>query len=242
MNIPIQGRFLNIGHLSSNYPPITITSGSTLITAGSNVGVDSYSNTNQRLYFNSFSYTPQVSEITAELTGYTAGQPFTYIGVINSRYSGFNSNLVSYYSNMDRTAVNWKADCGAVVNNVTRITSSVATASPTFGLRVSPLNRFSWRIYERQPASGYPNNNYLNNTRTYSANTGVNEGYFPNEIVEGGPVMYTNIRVALWPDPQPNDPGLNFGNGNASYGFKFVLDVSDGNNDSSGFWVSSNYF
>jgi len=243
MNIPIQGRFLNIGHLSSNYPSITITgAGSTLITAGSNVGVDSYSNTNQRLYFNSFSYRPQVSEITAELTGYTAGQQFIYTGVTVSKYSGFNSNLISYYSHMDKTAIGWRARCGekAIVQNITTINGNVATAPPTFGLRVSTSNRFSWLIYQRN-VFGTPNN-YLNNTRTYSANTGVNEGYFPNEIVEGGPVMYTNIRVALWPNPQSDGPGLNFGNSDYSYGFKFVLDLTDANNDSTPFYISSNYF
>jgi hypothetical protein len=251
MNIPIQGRFLNISHLSSNYPSITITSGSTSITAGSNIGVDSYSNINQRLYFNSFSYTPQVLTITGQLTGYTAGQPFTYIGVINSGYSGFNSNLVSYYSHMDRTAINWRADCGGVnVNNITRITSNVATASPTFGLSVSAQNRFGWRIYESNVTYGgsSANNNFLNSTFRYLPNTGFNEGYFLNEIVEGGPLMYTNIRLSTsFPPGIPggivfNDPGLNFDNGAANRGFKFVLDVSDTNNDNSGFYISSNYF
>jgi hypothetical protein len=242
MNIPIQGKFLNISHLSFNYPSITITSGSTSITAGSNIGVDSYSNTNQRLYFNSFSYVPQVLTITGQLTGYTAGQPFTYIGVINSGYSGFNSNLVSYYSHMDRTAINWRANCGGVnVNNVTTINGNVATESPSLGLRVSAQNKFGWEIFSSTttvPFIGSASENYLNSAVRYVPNTGRNQGYFLNEIVEGGSLMYTNINLAnAGGNTQADGPSPDL-----QSNFNYVLDVSDSNNNNSGFYISSNYF
>ena len=34
-------------------------------------------------------------------------------------------------------------------------------------------------------------------TKTYSANTQYNQGYFQNEVIEGGPVMYTNLDLAF---------------------------------------------
>jgi hypothetical protein len=137
MNIPIQGRYLNVSHLSSHL-------------SNSNISTDTYSN--QNLYFNSFSYRPQILTITGELTGYTGGQPFTYIGDINSGYSGFSSNLISYYSYMDKTVMTafFQPQCGGFnVANVTTLNTAVATADVTLGLRVSTQNRFSWRIYPR---------------------------------------------------------------------------------------------
>jgi hypothetical protein len=189
MNIPIQGRFLNVSHLSSDL-------------SNSNIATDDYSN--QNLYFNSFSYRPQILTITGELTGYTGGQPFTYIGDINSGYSGFSSNLISYYSYMDNTVTTafFRPQCGGNVANVTTLNTDVATANMTLGLRVSPKNRFSLRIF---PSSTNGGINRLSPNFTYSANTGVNQGYFPNEIVEGGPIMYTNLDLSsqnIYYDPE----------------------------------------
>jgi hypothetical protein len=100
MNIPIQGKFLNVSHLSSNL-------------SNSNISTDTY--TGQKLYFNSFSYRPQIVPIIGEITGYTAGQPVVTIGTIVSEYSGFSSNLISYYSRMDNTVTTAFLDHNVVV-------------------------------------------------------------------------------------------------------------------------------
>jgi hypothetical protein len=186
MNIPIQGKFLNVSHLSSNL-------------SNSNISTDTYSG--QKLYFNSFSYRPQIVPIIGQITGYTAGQPVVTTGTIVSEYSGFSSNLISYYSYMDKTVMGWKANCGGNINNVTTITTNVANTGPTTGvqtgLRVSPQNRFSQRVYTVYIRTffGYANINYINTANPYTTNTGNNQGYFPNEIVEGGPIMYSNLQL-----------------------------------------------
>jgi hypothetical protein len=198
MNIPIQGKFLNISHSSGDYPLTTVNG----ITAGSNVGVDSYtntvSNTNQKLYFNSFSYKPQTVELWGTFTGTSLGLPYTYTAVTSSKYSAFTSNLVSYYSHMDNTSIGWKADCGGVgVNNVSVINNSVAYSNFNYGLKIASNNEFSWRIVTF-PATCYGDSANVNISLinyTYSSNTQYNQGYFPNEIVEGGPVLYTYLYI-----------------------------------------------
>jgi hypothetical protein len=201
MNIPIQGSFKNISHLSGDYPQTTVSG----VTAGSNIGVNSYSNntpvTNQKLYFESFSYYPEVDTILGELTGYTGGQPFVYTGAVNSGYSSFTSNLISYYSSMDNGSFNTYApSCGGVIDNVVgRINPNVAFQTPQ-GLRVSSSNRFSWRIYNDTAfvfvgslIFGPYDVNNLSAGINYLPNTGLNQGYFRQEIIEGGPIMYTNL-------------------------------------------------
>lgn len=196
MNIPIQGGFKNISHKSSNYTPTVING----ISAGSNVSTDTYTNNNQDLFFNSFSYKPQKDEILGELTGYTYGVPFTYTGVIVSKYSGFNTNLISYYSSMDNNSPsNVNVDCGGQTDNVKKqLDNDVINVSTTNGIRVSSSNRFGWRIWD----SG--NNNWLGNDGfnpnfvpiyRYIPNTIYTQGYFENEIIEGGPIMYTNLSL-----------------------------------------------
>jgi hypothetical protein len=204
MNIPIQGGFKNISHKSSNYTPTVING----ISAGSNVSTDTYTNNNQDLFFNSFSYKPQKVEVLGELTGYTYGIPFTYTGVIVSKYSGFNSNLISFYSSMDNNSPsNVIVNCGGQVDNVKQqLDNEVINLNSNFGIQVSNSNRFSWRIVTRffgsfgynwlgsypgvDPSTGLPITIPI---AYYSVNTQYTQGYFKNEIVEGGPIMFTNL-------------------------------------------------
>ena len=182
MNIPIQGSYKNVSHLKANLN-------------NSNVGTDSYSN--QQLYFNSFSYKPQVQQITGSTTGYTQGQPVVNPnGVLVSKYSGFSSNLISYYSSMDSKSFNTFApNCGGSINNTHgNIDNFVARVNISRGLNVSPTNRFSWSIFQRFFGPPYNFNiNRLESSNTYSPNSGNNQGYFPYELIEGGPIMYTNL-------------------------------------------------
>jgi hypothetical protein len=236
MNIPIQGSFLNISHKSTNYPQSIIISGSTTITAGSNVGIDTYNGVNQKLYFNSFSYKPQIQTITGPTTGYTGGQPVvTPNGVLNSGYSAFNSNLISYYSSMDKNSVNFQPQCGGSnVINVTNLnTGNVVTVNPTTGITVNSNNRFSCRIYQTYVNNSSYLSNHLDGSRPYSANTGYNQGYFPNEVIEGGPIMYTNLNIGCWETGEP-PIGVQFYYNYNTRGIK--------SGDVYYFYITSNYF
>ena len=206
MNIPIQGGFKNISHNSSNYPQIVLNG----ISAGSNVSRETYTNNNQDLFFNSFSYKPQKVEILGELTGYTYGVPYKYTGTTSSKYSGFNSNLISFYSSMDNNSPsNVNVDCGGVVSNVKKqLDNDVIVLNSNFGIQVSDSNRFSWRIFTfyntlynklynfiggytiNQP---FPDPDIVVPIKYYSAQTQFNQGYYRNEIIEGGPIMFTNL-------------------------------------------------
>ena len=212
MNIPVQGKFQNISHLSSDL-------------SNSNLGTDTYSN--QKLYFNSFSYKPQNQTILGQLTGYTGGTIYLYTGVTNSGYSSFTSNLISYYSRMDNNTYD-SPICGGIVAGVQNLNDgdTVVSRSSTYGIKVSPNNKFSWRIQQitfpfisnvNFYCEGYRFNflgiysipsvpydilgftfytpSYTFNNYTYQTNTKYNLGYFPNEIIEGGPVMYTNLII-----------------------------------------------
>ena len=241
MNIPIQGGFKNISHLSGDYPQITVNG----ITNGSNVDVETgYSNQSQKLYFNSFSYTPQVNEIVGQFTGTSLGVPYVYDAVISSKYSAFTSNLVSYYSYMDNTAMGWAADCGGInVINKTNIDTNVAN-STNEGLRVSQFNKFSWRIITGNCVSNFAtySMNYLSVNSPYLPTTPFNQGYFRNEIVEGGPIMYTNFTI----DQQDNGPDTtpNINNGALTDKFKYIYNVNGlkDSNDAYWFYITSNYF
>ena len=181
MNIPIQGSYKNISHLSSDL-------------GGGNLNVDVYSG--QKLYFDSFSYKPQTQTVLGQLTGYTGGQPYVYTGPINSGYSGFNSNLISYYSSMDNRSINYGAQCGGNVQNVIPMDTRVISVDISYGLKVSFQNKFSMRVEKRltqSPGQGQDFVNVIDLLYPYSPQTVDNQGYFPNEIIEGGPVMYTNI-------------------------------------------------
>jgi len=214
MNIPIQGKWLNISHLNSDY------------LGGSNLSADLYSG--QQLYFNSFSYQPQIPTIFGDISGYTAGQLEVTYGPINSGYSGFSSNLISYYSAMDNRVKGFLPKCGGQVNNVYNLDDKdVANFNSTLGLNVHTRNRFTWRIRTIQDI------NFLSPNYRYSANTVFNGGYFVNEIVEGGPIMFTNLNLHelnLNRTPPTYKP-----NGKAATIYN-VTDT-DGN-----FYVTSNYY
>jgi len=142
MNIPIQGSFKNISHSSIDL-------------SNSNIGTDTY--TGQKLYFNSFSYKPQINTITGSITGYSAGTSYVYTGVLNSGYSGFNSNLISYYSSLDNRSLNTvSVNCGGNVKNVKQILDNqvVDNTIPTYGIKVSNANRFGWKIHQIGPLDG----------------------------------------------------------------------------------------
>jgi len=179
MNVPIQGKFLNVSHLSSDL-------------GGSNIITDTYSN--QKLYYNSFSYIPQVTPVIGEISGYTGGQLVVTTGIVISQYSGFTSNLISYYSWMDNTVMSssFQPQCGGNVKNIIPLNNNVATSNNSFGLRVSTQNKFSWRIFPSTINGGI---NRLSLQYTYTDGTVFNQGYFPNEIVEGGSIMYTNLSL-----------------------------------------------
>ena len=210
MNIPIQGKFLNVSHLKSHL-------------SNSNLSTDTYSG--QKLYFNSFSYRPQIVPVIGQITGWTGGQPQVTTGIIISQYSGFSSNLISYYSYMDKTVMTafYRPQCGGNVAGVMTLNNSVANAHITQGLRVSTQNRFSWRIYTS--SSSYNTTiNKLDGGTTYIPGTGFNGGYFPNEIIEGGPVMYTNLDLK---DKWEQEPST-----------KYNVSGTDPNN----FSITSNYY
>jgi hypothetical protein len=74
LNIPIQGGLKNVSHSSTNL-------------SNNNTSTDTYSS--QKLYYDSFYYTP------------------------SNQYSGFTSNLINYYSSLDsQTPSNYKPICG----------------------------------------------------------------------------------------------------------------------------------
>jgi hypothetical protein len=197
MNIPIQGSYKNVSHLSANLND-------------SNVYTDSYSN--QKLYFNSFSYKPELTTTFGPISAYTGGTLYVYTGPINSGYSGFNSNLISYYSSMDNNSFgSFTPNCGGSgVGNVHGIIDdSVALQDFSHGLKVSSFNRFSWRILQNYSNYYQVYINSLKSSDVYTSNTGYNQGYFPNEIIEGGPIMYTNLELHhnnLYWEYSPNEP------------------------------------
>jgi hypothetical protein len=130
-------------------------------------------------------------------------------------------------------------NCGGIIGNVQSFNDpgTVVSRDTTYGIKVSPINRFSWRIqqitlpsvpnvsitcegarfnyigtYQYGPfpydifgitfnTASYNFNNY-----TYQTNTIYNLGYFPNEIIEGGPVMYTNLTLTRLFDCEPQPP------------------------------------
>ena len=192
MNIPIQGKFLNISHASSDYPTITVNG----ITEGSNVEVDSYTNTNQKLYFDSFSFTPQQVDVSGMTMQYNESmESVPTLTHLAAGYSAFNSNLVSYYSKLDNRSINYTLQC----SNEGSINPPITTAGktvPNFGFSVIGGSNWFTRNPRMVPGGnfdGYAQANYLliNSGNLYNLN-GNNEGYIPNEIVEGSAIMNLN--------------------------------------------------
>jgi hypothetical protein len=148
LNIPIQGGFKNVSHDKTNL-------------SNNNTSIDSYSN--QKLYYDSFYYTP------------------------SNQFSGFTSNLSSFYSSLDGTtsSLNYKPSCG---NNPPKL--SLLINNNNIGV-LSPQNRFAGEFSGTQDFLGkdYYTFNlwHLNGTTN-----GRNRGYFPNEIVEGGSYLYSS--------------------------------------------------
>ena len=258
MNIPVQGKFLNISHdggeravttpvpawtpLSSastqNYVDGLTWIGGVQPSVGGNVNTET-GYAVQELYFNSFSYSDNQRETWEFVTGYTNGLTASTWTQMTSRFSGFNSNLISYYSNLDNRSLYYAPSCknaqplrgttqtsddaqsnGAYPNTPPLFNG--ANSSP-YGLQIKDDNWFT-RAFTYTPfgmvidyaqgGSGFgPNSNwcfmsemtYDTSNPNYST-TGRNEGYIPNEIVEGASMMYMDIqylRLDLIPATSP---------------------------------------
>ena len=116
-----------------------------------------------QLYFNSFNYKP------------------------SSQFSGFSSNMVSYYSMLDSDNLTFTPSCSNTLN-----LGTYSNSSPN-GLKVKNYNDFTkegivkpYYVYPNNPP--YPPNCYW---LGLTGNTGStqNRGYFENEIIEGGSLM-----------------------------------------------------
>ena len=257
MNIPIQGSFKNISHDSGERASTTplpawtpLLSGGTSnfvlgqtwvggnsVTVGGNVNNENAYAIGQQLYFNSFSYCDNQKEIWEYVTGYTNGLTATTWTQKTSRFSGFNSNLISYYSNLDNRSVtlSYKPTC----NNIQPIkgtpnagddetgpfpqTPPIGSGANTSsqGVKIKMSNGFTL-AWSKTPTYSY----FVNNTNwhwcfnnridgpvpwmtiassgpsRYYSTTGRNEGYIPNEIVEGASMLHMQqfIPTGPWDD------------------------------------------
>ena len=262
MNIPIQGSYKNISHSSGDrsqttpltpWVPLPSTStqnyvvgqtwvGGNSVLAGGNVNNET-GYAGQQLYFNSFSYCDNQKETWGWVTGYTNGLTATTWTQKTSRFSGFNSNLISYYSSLDNRSLNYKPTCNNIQpGNGTTNTgddtplfsqtpplSDGAIADPFHGLCIGWANGFTYS-WSRTPTYHYQlqtcvddgsggnncdacgcwtnsNGDCVNwslpwmtrDVSQYYTTTGKNEGYIPNEIVEGGSMLHMQSII-------PNSP------------------------------------
>jgi hypothetical protein len=253
MNIPIQGSYKNISHNSSDraittptspWTPLSSTStqnyvdgltwvGGNSVPVGGNVNNET-GYAGQQLYFNSFSYCDNQKETWGWVTGYTQGLTATTWTQKTSRFSGFNSNLISYYSSLDNRSLNYKPTCNNIQpgNGTTNTGDDVPLFSQTpplsdgaiadtfHGLCISLANGFTYS-WSRTPTYHYQlqtcvydditgnncdacgcwtdsNGDCVNwslpwmtrDISQYYTTTGKNEGYIPNEIVEGGSMLH----------------------------------------------------
>ena len=147
MNIPVNGKFLNVSHNKNNF------------SGNLNTSQDSYSN--QNLYFNSFYYKP------------------------SNQFSGFTSNLHSYYSSLDKSNTTFRPDG---IN--TRNLNNSVTFNNTYGLSIKSNNEYIW---EPNVLLTLENCDWYSGTTNSVPNK--NRGYFPNEIVEGGSMEWTNVSI-----------------------------------------------
>jgi len=122
-----------------------------------NTSVDSYSN--QNLYFNSFYYTP------------------------SNQFSGFTSDLHSYYSALDNSNTNFKP----TGNNSMKLLSS-SQVNSNYGLGVKSSNKFTVEMFTKFSAYGCFNYKSENNTVV----SGLTRGYFKKEIIEGGSMEWVD--------------------------------------------------
>jgi hypothetical protein len=158
LNIPINGGFKNVSHKSSHL-------------SNSNVNTDTYSS--QKLYHDSFLYQPSLVSYPITTTG----------GTVNvGQYSGFSdSNLISYYSSLDKDSTGYRPDCGFGDTPPTVNTYGYSTSN---GLKVRSNNRFC-KEWDTNNAGITFIDGFINNSTTSTRN----RGYFPNEIVEGSSLM-----------------------------------------------------
>jgi hypothetical protein len=195
MNIPIQKGFKNISHLKTDYPSITING----VPTRDALGADAY--TGNKLYYDSYLFTPQANDVSGNTITYnedmTTGLTWTFL---SAGYSGFESNLISYYSSLDTRSGSFTPGCvnvGATSNP--RVNSfGVANVTNSLGISVSPNNlftrtfNFGGNSYLTGGCGGCGTNGILyrllfNGTQYDLINN--NQGYIPNEIVEGNSIM-----------------------------------------------------
>ena len=196
MNIPIQKGFKNISHSENDYPQTTING----VTTGDALGTDSY--TGNKLYYDSFLFTPQALDVSGLTMTYnedmTTGLTMTQI---SAGYSGFNSNLINYYSSLDKRSGSFTPACTNGITPNPSVSVAANVNNPN-GISVLQSNRFTQTIvydYSSQlyveDGCGYDNGcknggdlYYIRFSVPYDINNN-NQGYIPNEIVEGGSVM-----------------------------------------------------
>ena len=206
MNIPIQKGFKNISHSKTDYPQIPLNG----VTTGDALGIDIY--TGNKLYYDSYSFTPQATNVLGSVTGYSDDMTTiitTDNVLISAGYTGFNSNLISYYSSLDKRSGSFTPGCLNVgtTSNPKVNSSNVANVNNPNGISVSPTNLFT-KTLKVDYSSGYytgdgcrwgnadcnyDNYNlyYLHFDVPYNITTN-NQGYIQNEIVEGGSIMSMN--------------------------------------------------
>jgi len=237
MNIPIQGSYKNISHSSGEratiqptapWSPLSSAStqnyvdgltwvGGNQPTVGGNVNNETLY-TGQQFYFNSFSYCDNQRETWGWVTGYTNGLTASTWTQKTSRFSGFNSNLISYYSNLDNRSLDFKPNCnniqplnGTTVTNDDNPPTEIvpplsfgAASNNIFGIGISYnngfTNQYGYKYLQQWIPFNYPNCPYttgsyfpfMNGEGFYSTG-GRNEGYIPQEIVEGGSMLHMKI-------------------------------------------------
>ena len=250
MNIPIQGKFKNISHsggergVTTPLPSWTpLASGGTQnfvvgqtwvggnsVSVGGNVNNENSYAIGQQLYFNSFSYCDNQTEIWDYVTGYSQGMTAVTWTQKTSRFSGFNSNLISYYSSLDNRSLNYVPSCNNIqpINGTTDtnddnnlphpITPPISDGalSTVNGLSIGINNGFtlSWSItptfyshFDGVCGVNADCNQTINPWMTlssipllkYYSITGRNEGYIPNEIVEGSSMLHMNSNIPTKP-------------------------------------------
>ena len=124
-----------------------------------NTTLDSYSN--NYLYYPSLHFSPELNPSN------------------NASFSGFSSNLPSYYSNLDTLNMSYVPESGTP-------TLSTGFNSTTNGVAVNPSNYFS-KEYDGTWGTNY----------SFSSNNslGLNRGYFEGEIIEGGSGVFLNVSI-----------------------------------------------
>jgi hypothetical protein len=161
MNIPIQGKFLNVSHSRSNF------------NNGGNVETDSYSS--QNLYFNSFRYKPDVSKFTA----FTSNLISYYSSLDNQ------SNFMSSCTDPTPVGVNLVSDINTTYGRRVKNSNS---SNNTYGNDYTI--EWSGKVLPTTNPIDEWNRYYAYSAITNSPTTTYNRGYFNNEIVEGGSMAY----------------------------------------------------